>query len=201
MSYSSEEVRVWLSNCATRMTASSAELNALDAKLGDGDLGATLEKCGKLMQISLTDQRGTPSDHFKACAMACSRASGSSFGTLMAVAFMTLAKETDGRDTIEANEVADYIDTVNKALLTRGRSNLGDKTALDSLEAIRSQFLVSVDTINLHEVAHRAAAKAIKDFRGLPNKIGRARMFADKSIGLEDPGMVAVLRIIGPLDG
>lgn len=201
MSYSSEEVRVWLSKCAARMIASSAELNALDAKLGDGDLGATLEKCGELMQVAMTDHRDTPSDHFKACAMACARASGSSFGTLMAVAFMTIAKETVGRDKIEACEVVDYIDTVNKALLSRGRSNLGDKTALDSLEAIRAEIAARGVSTNLHETAHQAAVKAIKDFRDLPNKIGRARMFADKSIGLEDPGMVAVLRIIGPLDG
>ena len=57
----------------------------------------------------------------------------------MAVAFMTIAKETVGHDKIEACEVVDYIDTVNKALLSRGRSNLGDKTALDSLEAIRAE--------------------------------------------------------------
>ena len=80
------------------------------------------------------------------------------------------------------------------------RSNLGDKTALDSLEAIRAEIAARGVSTNLHEIAHQAAVKAIKDFRGLPNKIGRARMFADKSIGLEDPGMVAVLRIIGPLD-
>jgi dihydroxyacetone kinase-like protein len=41
----------------------------------------------------------------------------------------------------------------------------------------------------------RAAASVLDVFRQLPNRIGRARMFADRSIGLDDPGMVAVRRM------
>jgi dihydroxyacetone kinase-like protein len=44
-------------------------------------------------------------------------------------------------------------------------------------------------------VARNAASKAIEEFRDKPNRIGRARMFAEKSIGMDDPGMVAVLRM------
>lgn len=41
-----------------------------------------------------------------------------------------------------------------------------------------------------------AAAKqgvdaALKEFRDKPNKIGRARIFAERTVGMDDPGMVA----------
>jgi phosphoenolpyruvate---glycerone phosphotransferase subunit DhaL len=39
------------------------------------------------------------------------------------------------------------------------------------------------------------AARAVDTLRDRPNRIGRARMFAERSIGLEDPGMVAILRM------
>jgi dihydroxyacetone kinase-like protein len=41
-----------------------------------------------------------------------------------------------------------------------------------------------------------AAREALEAFKGKPNKIGRARMFGDKSIGLYDPGQLALVRII-----
>ncbi len=45
MSWSPDEVRDWLLRCADRMDAAAPELNELDGRLGDGDLGAKLEKC------------------------------------------------------------------------------------------------------------------------------------------------------------
>ena len=67
---------------------------------------------------------------------------------------------------------------------------------LDSLHAISIAIENCGDQEDLSEVALRGARKAIEDFRNQPNKIGRARMFAEKTIGLDDPGMVAVLRMV-----
>jgi len=39
------------------------------------------------------------------------------------------------------------------------------------------------------------------EFRGKPNKLGRARMFAEKSVGMDDPGMLAFQRILAGLSG
>jgi len=48
---------------------------------------------------------------------------------------------------------------------------------------------------DLAATARNAAAKAVEAFRGKANRIGRARMFSEKSAGMDDPGMVAVLRM------
>jgi len=42
--------------------------------------------------------------------------------------------------------------------------------------------------------------QTIDDFRDKPCQIGRARIFQDKSIGLDDPGMVAFKRLLEGLD-
>jgi len=197
MGWQADEVRSWLLRCTDRMEAAAPELNELDARLGDGDLGATLEKCAIQMRTGLGGSFATPSEAFKACATACARASGSSFGTLLAVAFMTLTKETAGRTAVEMADVEPLLGAVLTALKARGRSELGDKTALDSLEAIRVASAEVSEAEGLHGCASSAAESAMDEFKGKPNKIGRARMFGEKSVGLADPGMVAVLRIIG----
>ena len=47
--------------------------------------------------------------------------------------------------------------------------------------------------------ANRAADEALRSFRDRPSRLGRARMFGDKSIGLDDPGMLAFRRVLDGL--
>lgn len=197
MIYTTVDIQNWLRQCASRMMAAAPELNELDGRLGDGDLGVTLEKCGRLMLEALAVPPISPSDLFKGCAFACTRASGSSFGTLLAVAFMTLTKSTAGRSTLESEDVAPLLAGVRDALMVRGRSQLGDKTMLDSIEALRV-VAAAGGAGAVPECEFLAAAlHALDVFRNRPNLIGRARMFGEKSVGLDDPGMVAVARILG----
>jgi len=196
MSWDSKDIQNWLGGCVDRMIAAAPELNALDGQLGDGDLGATLEKCGRLMQDGLAGEADSPADVFKVCAMACTRASGSSFGTLMAVAFMTLAKETKDKNDLACGDVEPLLGKVIESLMARGKASLGDKTVLDSLEAIRLAAADLSDCAALPAAALVAVKSALDEYRDKPNKIGRARMFAEKSVGMDDPGMVAVVRII-----
>jgi dihydroxyacetone kinase-like protein len=48
--------------------------------------------------------------------------------------------------------------------------------------------------------AARAIAGAIVQFRELPFRQGRARIFGAKGIGRDDPGMVALARIVESLN-
>jgi dihydroxyacetone kinase-like protein len=80
-------------------------------------------------------------------------------------------------------------------LSARGGASLGDKTMIDSLQAITQALSKAQPQDDLAALARNAAANAIEEFRNKPNRIGRARMFAEKSVGMDDPGMVAVLRM------
>lgn len=197
MSWTADDIETWLGNCSDRMTQAASELNTLDGQLGDGDLGATLQKCAALIIAGLSGTAALPSDVFKTAASACARASGSSFGTLLSIALSVLAQETVGKPTLLVQDIAPLIERVIAALMLRGRSKLGDKTALDSLEAIRLAVSNLQNAEDLQLICSTAAEAAIEDFRLRPNQIGRARMFAEKSVGLADPGMVAVACIIG----
>ena len=184
-----------LQRWADAMQASAPELNELDGRLGDGDLGATLEKCAANVRAALRGMPDAPDAVFKLCALACAKASGSSFGTLLAQAFLVAARRIAGRAAIPAREFAPLLQDVIAALSARGGASPGDKTMLDSLAAIAQALAGAPDDADHAALARDAAQRALDDFRDRPNRIGRARMFGDRSVGLDDPGMVAVLRM------
>lgn len=177
------------------MADAAPELNALDGRLGDGDLGATLEKCAAHLQALLPGLPERLDELFKGAAQACAKASGSSFGTLLAVGFLSAAKWVPPRETIGRADLAALLTHAVQALSARGGAAPGDKTMLDALDAIAQALAAAKDADDLRAAARSAAAGALDAFRDKPNRVGRARMFAQKSVGLDDPGMVAVLRM------
>lgn len=180
------------------LEAAAPELNALDGRLGDGDLGTTLSKCAANVRELLAAPPASLEATLKACAQACARASGSSFGTLLAVGFLTATKTVGPREALDRDALVEVLAAVRQALSQRGGAALGDKTMLDSIAAITGALQACnphAGAQALKDAAVRAAAGALDVYRQLPNRIGRARMFADRSIGLDDPGMVAVRRM------
>lgn len=190
-----------IARCCDALEAGAAEFNALDARLGDGDLGTTLSKCAANLRVVLNQQAPSLQALLKDCAQACAKASGSSFGTLLAVAFLTAAKGVQSRDQLDRTALVQLLDEIGLALSQRGGAVPGDKTMLDSLAAV-AQALRRADTESpaaLKQQARDAAARALETFLHQPNRIGRARMFAERSLGLDDPGMVAVQRMVEAL--
>ncbi|WP_208509520.1 DAK2 domain-containing protein [Variovorax paradoxus] len=184
--------------CAA-MHAAAPELNALDGRLGDADLGATLDKCATLMEQALPGLPDSLEGIFKRCAQASAKASGSSFGTLLTVALMTAGKHCAGRESLSTQDVAALLSEVIATLSARGGAALGDKTVLDGLDAIQRALSGAAADAPALALAGAAVRESLDAFRDKPNRIGRARMFADKTIGLDDPGMVALQRMVDTL--
>lgn len=178
---------------ATAMEQAAPELNALDAELGDGDLGVTLSQCAHQVRIALRQAPESVPGILRAASQACADASGSSFGTLLASGLLSAAKWLEGGQAINRTTLPQLLRHVIEKLSARGGASLGDKTLLDALHAI-AQAIEGAPPA-LATVARDAAEQAIKDFRGRPCRAGRARMFANKSAQLDDPGMVAVWRM------
>ncbi|MFT3820126.1 MAG: DAK2 domain-containing protein [Rubrivivax sp.] len=181
-------LRAALARWGAALEAAAPELNALDGQLGDGDLGTTLQRCAANVRALLeagAPAGETPGSLFKACAQACAKASGSSFGTLLAVAFLSAAKQLGEAGAIERADLPRLLEDVAAALSARGGAKPGDKTMLDALLAVAGALREPGD--DPAAAARGAAAQAVADFSGRPNRIGRARMFAERSIGLARP--------------
>jgi hypothetical protein len=50
--------------------------------------------------------------------------------------------------------------------------------------------------MSLGSVATEGAARALTEFRSCEARVGRARVYGEKSIGHDDPGMLAALLLL-----
>ncbi len=194
-------LKTGLAGIAGVMEQAADELNACDARLGDGDIGVTMRR-GMRGIMEIADD--LPDDIGKAlmkCAQAFTSVSGSSYGTLLATGLMSGAKACKGRTEIPWAEMAGLVRGALEAMMARGKGSLGDKTVLDVLDAIATDLEGKDDPAAMMAAADAAVDATMEKFRPLPSKLGRARMYAEKSKGLDDPGMLALRRVIDGLKG
>ncbi|MDG2196953.1 MAG: dihydroxyacetone kinase subunit L [SAR324 cluster bacterium] len=183
-----------LPRLAEHLESSAEELNGLDAQLGDGDLGVTMVR-GSRQLLEIREE--LPDDWGMAllkCAQAFTKTSGSSYGTILATGLMAMAKQKKGQAEMDSSEWAGLLKVALEAMQQRGKAELGQKTVLDALSAAQKKLESAPETglLDLIEVVQQT----IEEFRDKPCQIGRARIFQDKSIGLDDPGMVAFKRLL-----
>ncbi len=181
---------------AEKIGSCADELNRLDGSLGDGDLGVTMVRGVRGMVDELPNLPDDVGMALLKCAQVFTRVSGSTFGTLLATGLMSAAKKAKGRTEVPWQEISSLLAEAVDAMSRRGRSQLGDKTVLDAVEAARAATDGLDDPGEIARAADDAIADALEQFRDQPSRQGRARIFGDRSIGLDDPGMIAFKRIV-----
>jgi dihydroxyacetone kinase len=190
----------WAATVSARaMVGLEQELNDADAKLGDGDTGGMLARVIGALDGATIAADADLGAAFSTYARAAATATGSSLGTLFATALMTFAKETKGRSSAPIAELGPMFGKARDAMMARGGAKLGDKTVLDGLDAVAAALEGISGGSDARNKAAAAALVALDEYRGKPNKIGRARMFADATIGMDDPGMLAFAKLCGAL--
>ena len=175
------------------------ELNSLDAIVGDGDLGVTLTLCARGIAEALDQLPEDVGMALMKCAEVIMKCSGSSFATLLASGFMGAAKATHGRKDVAWKEISNILGAAQQAMMLRGKSSLGDKTVIDAIDAARGAAEGLDDPRAIIEAAQKAVDGVMKHLRGQPIKAGRARIWGEKSIGLDDPGTVAFRHMLDSL--
>jgi dihydroxyacetone kinase-like protein len=191
------DVRDAISRIQQQVQQAAEDLCAKDGRLGDGDLGITLEKAfNRLAEIAptLPDDLGKA---FAAAAAAVSKVSSSSFGTLLATGLLAAAKQTIGKTELPSTAVPGLLRAACQKMSERGSASLGDKTVLDTLDAA-ARALDSHPEDSVSAVI-TAVDETLSLYRDRECKIGRARIFSERSVGLDDPGMLAFRVMVGAL--
>jgi len=168
------------------------DFNAADGKIGDGDLGVTILHGLEEVNNNINKFNDDMGANFMLCSKAFVKKSGSSFGTLIAFSFMNISKNLKGKSECNHEDILSIFEISLKTILERGKTNLGDKTIADSLDLIIRNLK---NNQNYAEVFKSSTKQALEDFKGKKIKIGRARMFEDKTMDLDDPGMFALNRL------
>lgn len=183
--------RAYLTRCCQILMAMEADLNALDAKSGDGDTGATLAGAARAL-IGAMDHLPL-ADHtqlYRAIGLELSQTMGGSSGVLLAIFFAA------------AGDAASSGLTMTEALkagLNRmsqiGGAQLGDRTMIDALQPA----LAALDQ-GLPAAAAAARAGASHTATMTRAKAGRAAYISEGNLqGHVDPGAEAVARLFEAL--
>ena len=191
MMITTESIQSGIIRLNKAMEQSADELNTADGLLGDGDLGVTMIRGSRHL---LEELESLPEDigmAFFQCAKAFTKSSGSSYGTLLATGMMAVAKVKKGQTEIKLDEVSDLFNISLEAMQMRGKASLGDKTVLDVIAAARDAAKNQTDWKTMLNSINKAINDTIDLYRDRQSQIGRARIFGKKSIGLDDPGMLA----------
>ena len=168
------------------------DFNATDGKIRDGDLGVTILHGLKEINNNIDKFSDDMGANFMICSQSFVKKSGSSFGTLIAFSFMNISKNLKGKTECNHEDIVDIFETALKTILERGKTSLGDKTIADSLDLIIKKLK---DNQNYSEIFKSATKQSLVEFKGKKIKIGRARMFEDKTMELDDPGMYALNKL------
>ncbi|UCC18003.1 MAG: dihydroxyacetone kinase subunit L [Dehalococcoidales bacterium] len=188
-----------LQSVSTDLKSHSEELRQLDAKVGDGDLGVTIELASQAMINYLASSAETDIGKLLAqCGMNINKVSPSTFGTILASAFMGGGKAVVGKEKIGLNELILIGEGAVENIKKRGKAKAGDKTLLDSLiPAIESlKNSAAQDDKQALESAVKSAEEGMKATMNMKAKFGRAQWFQEGSVGVQDGGATAIYYMI-----
>lgn len=182
-----EDTKAFLIACCDVLIASEADLNALDAKSGDGDTGSTLAGAAR----SLIDAIDTLplADHtqlYRAIGLELSQTMGGSSGVLLAIFFAAA-----GDASSSGMSMRESLQAGLERMREIGGANPGDRTMVDAL----LPALEALDS-GLGSAAAAARAGAIYTATLTIAKAGRATYInAEQLEGHIDPGAEAVARL------
>jgi dihydroxyacetone kinase len=186
-----EATREFLTDCCKVLIAAEADLNALDAKSGDGDTGSTLAGAARALIDAM--ERLPLADHTQLCraiGLELSQTMGGSSGVLLAIFF---AAAGDGASSGLPMRKA------LKAGLERmqeiGGAQIGDRTMVDALAP-------ALETLDNGFADAAAAARKGADHTAtiVRAKVGRASYLSAQQLeGHNDPGAEAVARLFAHL--
>jgi len=175
------------------LIAAEADLNALDAKSGDGDTGSTLSTAARAL-VEATDRLPLAdlTQLYRAIGLELSQTMGGSSGVLLAI-FFAAAGDASANGMGAVGALKSGLDRIQQV----GGAMPGDRTMIDAL-------LPALEALpNGVEAAAIAARKGAEMTATITRaKAGRATYIAaDKLAGHNDPGAEAVARLFEHIAG
>ncbi len=196
-----DRIKSVLQSVAADLKTHSEELRQLDAKVGDGDLGITIELASQAMSDYLASSAETDIGKLLAqCGLNINRVSPSTFGTILASAFMGGGKSVVGKEKIGISDLVIIGEGAVENIKKRGKAEAGDKTLLDALipaiETLKKEIVNGAGKRDSLDRVVAAAEEGLKATINMKAKFGRAQWFKEGSIGVQDGGATAIYYLI-----
>ncbi len=180
--------------CAILISA-EAKLNALDAKVGDGDTGSTMATAARHLHSILNKlPLAKPDQFFMGVSTAMTRSMGGSSGVLLAIFFAAASHASAAGAGWQA-----ALQSGLDKMMAYGGAKPGDRTMIDALAPALDVLLHSGSLVKAAQAARKSA-----DATGRMMQAGAGRatyVSAENLKGVNDPGAEAVALLLEGLTG
>ncbi len=179
------------------LLASEAHLTALDARAGDGDLGASMARGAAAVMSLPASAWATPELALANIGHALRRAIAGSSGPFYATAALRASRALQGNPAPRPADWADAFGQAVAAIRELGGAKPGDRTMVDALQPAADAFAAAVRAGRSSAQAWEeavAAARAGRDATTyMAPRLGRASYLGTRAIGIPDAGAAAVV--------
>jgi len=178
-----------------------AELNRLDANLGDGDHGRTVVNAFRnVIEQNKDLEYKDLGDALQKIGRTLAFSTGAATGPLFGSAFMEAGKRVQGKEKLTLRDWKNALSGAVEGVKKRGKAEVGDKTMLDTLYPAVKALEQSVDkNESLKEgllKAIEAAKRGMESTKDLISKRGRSSRLGERTIGHIDPGAASSYYIL-----
>ncbi|MFG1924641.1 DAK2 domain-containing protein [Cryptosporangium sp. NPDC048952] len=188
MSTSTPDAVAILDRALTRVADQREAFRALDAAVGDGDLGITAERGCTAIRAALDE---TPPSDFgdllRTAGKAFAAGNPSTMAALVGGGLLSAAKEAKGYTEIDAALALRIGRAVFERIKRSGKAELGDKTVLDALGPSLDALEKAPPGTALDAML-RAAQDGVDATKDRAGRRGRAAWVGERGIGHPDPG-------------
>ncbi|MCR5757329.1 MAG: DAK2 domain-containing protein [Selenomonas sp.] len=176
----------------------------MDANMGDGDLGLTMEKgYGALPELLRANVgEGDIGKMLMKSGMKMATVVPSTMGTLMASGVMEGGKALKGKTELSGADLTVYLTGFAAGIAKRGKCQLGDRTVLDAVDAGAKKAEAALQAnpdaslADIIAAAVTGAEAGVEATKEMIPKFGKAAVFSAKAKGVADQGAVAGLTMI-----
>jgi dihydroxyacetone kinase-like protein len=200
-------LRAAITRCRIAVERHQRYLSRLDAVLGDGDHGDNLAIGFRAVELHVAGlpPETLPGEFLRAVGHRLVTAVGGASGPLYGTAFIEAGFAAGDAMTIDPATAATMLMAGAAGLARRGRSSVGDKTILDTLQpaalACEQAVRDGADPAAAAAAMLRAAATGMRSTRPLVARRGLALRLGARSVGHLDPGAVSCLILLRALVG
>jgi len=183
----------WARAAAASIAEHREELIDLDRAIGDGDHGENMARGFDAVLAKIdAGEFANPAEVLKTVATTLISTVGGAAGPLYGTAFLKGSMAVAGREELDADGVAAFVEAARDGVVARGKAAEGDKTMVDAWAPAATAARASAEAGDGAAAALRAAASAAAQGSDatipLVARKGRASYLGERSAGHRDPG-------------
>ena len=187
---------------ADEIARREAELNALDAAVGDGDHGITMRNGFEAIRDRLgqLDPATSIDGILRESGSAFLGATGGAIGVVMGKMLMAGGKALQGVQEIRAPEFRLLLASMETSVATTGKVKVGDRTIRDAIHAaVAACDSGAQDLDAMVELSASAAQGAARSTADMLCRVGRASRLGNRVLGHPDPGATSFGIMLGAM--